>query len=70
VGQPANGVPATVSGFRLDHDGELHPIQGSTRQLVDPSRSFPTHVLFTSEGDRLLVADLMGGTISNLPGAP
>jgi 6-phosphogluconolactonase len=67
VGQPAKGVPATVSGFLLDHDGELHPIHGSTRQLADPSRSFPTHVLFTSEGDRLLVADLMAGTISIFP---
>lgn len=67
VGQPAKGVPATVSGFRLDQRGELHPIPGSTQQLVDPSRSLPTHLLFTKEGDRLLVADLMTNTISVFP---
>lgn len=53
VGQPANGVPATVSGFKLDHRGRLHPIPGSTRTRADPSRSLPTHLLFTSEGDRM-----------------
>lgn len=58
VGNPANGIPATLSGFQLDSDAHLAPIPGSTRTLSQPATSQPATAVFSPDGHFLVVADL------------
>lgn len=55
----AQGTP-NISAFRLDSDGVLQPIAGSTRDLPGGSASAPHDVRFSPDGTRLLVTK--GGT--------
>lgn len=55
----AHGTP-NVSGFRLDAQGVLHPISGSTRALPGGTSAAPHDIVFSPDGARLLVSD--GGT--------
>lgn len=55
----AHGTP-NVTGFRLDHDGTLEAIPGSTRELPGDRAAAPNHVRFSPDGTRLLVTE--GGT--------
>ncbi len=49
-----------LTGFRLDADGTLHLISGSTRALPGGSSAAPHDVVFSPDGARLLVTE--GGT--------
>lgn len=51
----ALGGIANITGFLLDPSGHLHPIPDSTRSLS--SNSGPADVLFSPEGDRLIVTE-------------
>ncbi len=55
----AHGIP-NVSGFRLDAEGVLHPISGSTRALPGGTSAAPHDIMFSPDGARLLVTE--GGT--------
>jgi 6-phosphogluconolactonase len=55
----AHGTP-NVTGFRLDADGVLHPISGSTRALPGGTSAAPHDLVFSPDGVRLLVTE--GGT--------
>lgn len=55
----AHGTP-NVTGFRLDSDGMLHPISGSTRALPGGTSAAPHDIVFSPDGARLLVTE--GGT--------
>ncbi|HEX4757408.1 MAG TPA: beta-propeller fold lactonase family protein [Terracidiphilus sp.] len=55
----AHGTP-NVSGFRLDSNGVLHPIPGSTWNLPGGTNAAPHDVVFSPDGARLLVTE--GGT--------
>jgi 6-phosphogluconolactonase len=55
----AHGTP-NVSGFRLDSNGVLHPIPGSTRNLPGGVNAAPHDVVFSPDGAHLLVTE--GGT--------
>lgn len=50
------GVPNSVSGFRVDGDGDLTPIPGSSRPLSAPSTS-PAQVGFSEDGATLVVTE-------------
>jgi 6-phosphogluconolactonase (cycloisomerase 2 family) len=52
----AHGTP-NVTGFRLDADGVLHHISGSTRDLPGGASADPHDVVFSPDGSRLLVTE-------------
>ena len=49
-----DGAPANISGFKLDHNGHLAYISGSTRSLGDGAFG---QVAFSPKGDALVVTD-------------
>lgn len=50
------GAPNSVSGFAVDHRGELTPLFGSTRPLSAPQTA-PAQVEFTPDGSALVVTE-------------
>jgi 6-phosphogluconolactonase len=52
----ARGRP-NVSGFRLDEEGNLRPIAGSTRPLPGGSAAAPHDIQFSPDGTRLIVTE-------------
>lgn len=50
------GEPSNISGFRLDADGHLAPIDGSTRALSTAGAA-PAQVSFSPKGDVLVVTE-------------
>jgi 6-phosphogluconolactonase len=55
-----NGGAGNISGFVVDHDGDIRPLPGSTRSLTG---SGPAQVAFTPFGDRLVVTEKASNTI-------
>jgi len=52
----AHGTP-NVSGFRLDGDGGLRQLAGSTRPLPGGAAAVPHDIRFSPDGSRLIVTD-------------
>ena len=50
------GTPNSISGLRVDHDGDLTPLAGSTRPLSAPQTG-PAQVQFNPHGDVLVVTE-------------
>jgi 6-phosphogluconolactonase (cycloisomerase 2 family) len=55
------GTP-TLRGFRLDHEGKLHEIHGSTI-LTGPNGSQPTDTVFSASGKILIISEQTTQTI-------
>jgi DNA-binding beta-propeller fold protein YncE len=55
----AHGAP-NITGFRLDANGVLHQLPGSTRALPGGTSAAPHDIVFSPDGARLLVSE--GGT--------
>jgi len=53
-----------LSGFRIDNDGELEPIPGSTRPLSGQAASGCTQASFDKSGDVLVVTEQQADVIS------
>jgi 6-phosphogluconolactonase (cycloisomerase 2 family) len=66
-GDQAHGVPATVAGFWLTRSGKLVPVPQPARTLGDPTISFPSQVLFSPDGRRLIVSDISTNQIDVFP---
>jgi 6-phosphogluconolactonase len=64
AGMAKEGVPATLTGFRVDPDGRLVAISESSRTLSDPARSFPAHILFSPKGDFLVATELVTNKVT------
>lgn len=58
-----SGMPNNVTGFRLDQNGNLQPIPGSTRLLSAPMTG-PAQVGFSPDGRVLVVAEKATNTIT------
>jgi 6-phosphogluconolactonase (cycloisomerase 2 family) len=52
----ASAAPASVTGFRVDEAGQLHPISGATRPLSGAHPN-PAQVQLTPDGEHLLVTE-------------
>ncbi|WP_026695476.1 lactonase family protein [Peribacillus kribbensis] len=63
VGNAANHFTSNVTGFRMDHNGRLTPIPGSTRSL-STFKAQPAQLLFTRNGRKLLVTELTSNSLS------
>jgi 6-phosphogluconolactonase len=50
------GAPNSISGLRVDHDGDLSTLAGSTRPLSAPQTG-PAQVQFSPHGDVLVVTE-------------
>ncbi|MEH7355142.1 beta-propeller fold lactonase family protein [Neobacillus drentensis] len=57
VGNAANNFASNITGFRLDGNGRLTPIPGSTHSL-STFNAQPAQVLFTPDGSKILVSEL------------
>ena len=55
------GTP-TLCGFRLDHDGKLHVIRGSTI-ITGPDGSQPSDAVFSADGRTLIISEQITQTI-------
>ena len=55
VNAGSGAIPANLSGFRVDRDGELSPIPGSTTPL-GPASVLPSCVVFSPDGLHLVVS--------------
>jgi 6-phosphogluconolactonase (cycloisomerase 2 family) len=53
-----------LSGFRIDNDGELEPIPGSTRPLTGQTASGCTQASFDKSGDVVVVTEQQADVIS------
>lgn len=62
----SGGADSNVSGFRLDHWGNLTPIPNSTTALSAPFVD-PAQVGFDADGDRLVVTERGTNTIDVFP---
>ncbi|MEZ4416479.1 MAG: beta-propeller fold lactonase family protein [Gemmatimonadota bacterium] len=63
------GSPENVSGFRLDEDGRLTPIPGSTRALSAPSVG-AAQVSFSPDGRTLVVTEKATNRLVSFPVLP
>ena len=70
-----NAGSGNITGFRMDRDGDLTPIPGSTQPLSSPN-SGPAQIEFSPRGDQLIVTEKMTNLIlaypveGGVPGAP
>ena len=60
------GAPNSISGFRVRFDGELYPIDGSTRALSGDQTS-PAQVSFVPHGRALVVTERATDAITTFP---
>ncbi len=72
-----NGGSESISGYRLDRSGQLHPINGSVRKLGNIPGTQPAQIGFNPEGNVLVVTEKAADKIvtfpvraDGLPGAP
>jgi 6-phosphogluconolactonase len=63
VNDPANGDPATITGFRIGHNGTLAPIPNSTRGLSAPNAR-PSQVSITPDGGHVVVTERETNVVS------
>jgi len=70
------GTP-NITGFTIEDDGTLTPLEGSTRPLVGGAMADPAQVGFSPDGSYLVVTEKMGNRLDTyaidkggLPGAP
>ena len=54
VGNAANNFTSNITGFRIDDNGSLTPIPGSTHSLSTLNAQ-PAQVLFTPDGSKIVV---------------
>ena len=66
VGDPSNSFASNVTGFRVSDNGTLTQIAGSTRSLSTPNAQ-PARVLFTPDGNLLVVSELTTNKITLFP---
>jgi 6-phosphogluconolactonase (cycloisomerase 2 family) len=66
AGDAANGVAASIIGFRIGSYGDLHRIARATGTFTDPGAQ-PAHVLFTPDGTRLVVTEVFTQKIDVFP---
>jgi 6-phosphogluconolactonase len=66
VGNAANGFDSHVTGFRIESDGSLTPIAGSTRKL-STANAQPARVAFTPDGGFLVVSELTTNNVTSFP---
>lgn len=60
------GTPNNISGFRLQQDGSLTPIAGSTRAL-SVANAGPAQVAFSPDGEQLIVTEKATNMIDVFP---
>ncbi|MEH7459972.1 beta-propeller fold lactonase family protein [Bacillus sp. JJ1127] len=63
VGNAANNFASNITGFRIDDNGRLTPIPGSTHSL-STFNAQPTQVLFTPDGSKIVVSELTSNHLS------
>jgi 6-phosphogluconolactonase len=63
VGNAANRFASNISGFRIDDNGRLAPIPGSTHSL-STFNAQPAQVLFTPDGSKIVVSELTSNHLS------
>ncbi|MBP0726891.1 beta-propeller fold lactonase family protein [Bacillus sp. RG28] len=63
VGNAANNFASNITGFRIDDNGRLTPIPGSTHSLSTYNAQ-PAQVLFTPDGSKILVSELTSNHLS------
>ncbi|PGZ95526.1 3-carboxymuconate cyclase [Bacillus pseudomycoides] len=63
VGNAANNFASNITGFRIDDNGRLTPIPGSTHSL-STFNAQPAQVLFTPDGSKILVSELTSNHLS------
>lgn len=57
VGSAGNNFDSLITGFRIEQDGRLSPINGSARKLSMPHAQ-PSRILFSPDGKLLVVSEL------------
>ncbi len=62
-----NGGSESISGFRLDRSGQLHPITGSARKLGNVPGTQPAQIGFSPEGAFLVVTEKAANKIVTFP---
>ncbi|WP_026565404.1 lactonase family protein [Bacillus sp. UNC41MFS5] len=63
VGDPTNNFSSNITGFRIDANGRLTLIPGSTHSL-SAFNAQPAQVLFTPDGSKILVSELTSNHLS------
>ncbi|SFJ30597.1 6-phosphogluconolactonase, cycloisomerase 2 family [Paenibacillus sp. UNC496MF] len=63
VGNAANNYASNITGFRVDNNGHLNPISGSTHSLSTINAQ-PSQILFNLDGSRIVVSELTTGHLS------
>ncbi|MGG0186223.1 lactonase family protein [Bacillus rhizoplanae] len=63
VGNAANNFASNITGFRIDDNGRLTPIPGSSHSL-STFNAQPAQVLFTPDGSKILVSELTSNHLS------
>ncbi|MBM7656408.1 lactonase family protein [Neobacillus cucumis] len=63
VGNAANNFASNITGFRIDDNGRLTSIPGSSRSL-STFNAQPAQVLFTRDGSKILVSELTSNHLS------
>ena len=63
VGNAANNFASNITGFRIDNNGRLTPIPGSTHSL-STFNAQPAQVLFTPDGSKIVVSELTTNHLS------
>lgn len=63
VGNAANNFSSNITGFRIDDNGRLTSIPGSTHSL-STFNAQPAQVLFTPDGSKILVSELTSNHLS------
>ncbi|MED1467545.1 lactonase family protein [Bacillus salipaludis] len=63
VGNAANRFNSNISGFRIENNGRLTPIPGSTLSL-STFNAQPAQVLFTPDGSKIVVTELTTNRLS------
>ncbi|CAH2716571.1 6-phosphogluconolactonase [Neobacillus rhizosphaerae] len=63
VGNAANNFASNITGFRINDNGHLTPIPGSTHSL-STFNAQPAQVLFTRDGSKILVSELTSNHLS------
>jgi 6-phosphogluconolactonase len=66
VGNVANNFASNITGFRIDKNGRLTPIPGSTHSL-STFNAQPAQVLFTRDGSKILVSEYTSNHLSVFP---
>ncbi|MGG0239896.1 lactonase family protein [Bacillus rhizoplanae] len=63
VGNAANNFASNITGFRIDDNGRLTPIPGSSHSL-STFNAQPAQVLFIPDGSKMLVSELTSNHLS------